>query len=100
MADHEGGEMGLIEIEVAYAKPEEQVIITINVPQETTIEQAVELSGLLARFPEIGRSEIKAGVFGVVRKPGQAVKQGDRVEIYRPLIHDPKEARRQRALKK
>jgi uncharacterized protein len=100
MVDGVSGEEGLIEIEVAYAKPEEQVIVTVKVSQGTTIEQAVELSGLSARFPEIGYSGIKAGVFGMVCKPGQAVKKGDRVEIYRPLIHDPKEARRQRALKK
>ncbi len=89
----------LIEIEVAYATPEEQVIVTINVLLGTTIEQAVELSGLLMRFPEISNSELKIGVFGGSCKPDQFVKQGDRVEIYRPLIHDPKEARRQRALK-
>jgi uncharacterized protein len=91
---------GLIEIEVAYAKPEEQVIVTINVPQGTTVGQAVILSGLLERFPEISQSELKTGIFGVSCKPEQIVREGDRVEIYRPLIHDPKEARRQRALKK
>jgi uncharacterized protein len=91
---------GLIEIEVAYAKPEEQVIVTIKVPQGTTIGEAVIFSGLLERFPEISLSELKAGIFGVSCKPEQIVGQGDRVEIYRPLIHDPKEARRQRALKR
>jgi uncharacterized protein len=91
---------GLIEIEVAYAKPEEQVIVTINVPQGATIGQAVILSGLLERFPEISQSELKIGIFGVSCKPEQIVGQGDRVEIYRPLIHDPKEARRQRALRR
>lgn len=90
----------LVDIEVAYAQPEEQVIVSIKVPQGTTLEQAVNLSGLLARFPEINCSELKLGIFGTACKPEQAVKQGDRVEIYRPLIHDPKEARRQRALKK
>ena len=100
MVDGVSGEEGLIEVEVAYAKPEEQAIITINVPQGTTLAQAVELSGLLGRFPEISHSDLKLGIFGVVCKPEQIVKQGDRVEIYRPLIHDPKEARRQRALKK
>jgi uncharacterized protein len=93
-------DVGLIEIEVAYAKPEEQVIVIFNVPQGTTIGQAVNLSGLLSRFPEISSSELKMGVFGVVCKPEQMAKQGDRIEIYRPLIHDPKEARRQRALRK
>ncbi|ESS71471.1 protein RnfH 2 [Methyloglobulus morosus KoM1] len=91
---------GLIEVEVAYAKPDEQVIVTINVAQGTTIEQAVELSGLLARFPEISPSDLKLGIFGVACKPEQTVTPGDRVEVYRPLIHDPKEARRQRALRR
>ncbi|MEQ1484212.1 RnfH family protein [Methyloglobulus sp.] len=99
MGNEVGVEEGLIAVEVAYAKPEEQTIVTINVPQGTTLEQAVKLSGLLVRFPEINCSELRLGIFGVTSKPEQNVKQGDRVEIYRPLIHDPKEARRQRALK-
>jgi uncharacterized protein len=100
MADGGDGGASLIEIEVAYAKPEEQIIVTLNVSQTTTIEQVINLSGLLSRFPEIGHSEIKVGIFGVVCKPEQTVRKGDRVEIYRPLLHDPKEARRQRAIKK
>jgi uncharacterized protein len=70
------------------------------VPQGATIGQAVILSGLLERFPEISQSELKIGIFGVSCKPEQIVGQGNRVEIYRPLIHDPKEARRQRALRR
>lgn len=100
MANDSTGNEGVVEIEIAYAKPEKQVIVTINMPQGTTLAQAVEESGLLVRFPEISGPELKIGVFGVVCKPEQVVKQGDRIEIYRPLIHDPKEARRQRALKK
>jgi uncharacterized protein len=88
----------LVEIEVAYAKPEEQVIVTVNVPLGATVGQALFLSGLLERFPEINRTEPIVGIFGATCKLDQTVKQGDRVEIYRPLIHDPKEARRQRAL--
>ncbi|MEQ1543728.1 RnfH family protein [Methyloglobulus sp.] len=90
----------MIEIEVAYAKPEEQFIVTLNVSQGTTLQQAVELSGLLSRFPEISIPALKLGIFGSACKSEQVVKQGDRVEIYRSLIHDPKEARRQRAIKK
>jgi uncharacterized protein len=98
MGNELGVEEGLIELEVAYAKPEQQAIVTINVPQGTTLEQAVKLSGLLVRFPEINCSELRLGIFGVASKLQQNVKQGDRVEIYRPLIHDPKEARRNRAV--
>jgi uncharacterized protein len=92
-----GGEF--IEVEVAYAKPEEQAIVPIKVPQGITLEQTIKLSGLLARFPEISQTGLKVGIFGVVCKLEQIIRQGDRVEIYRPLIHDPKEARRQRANK-
>jgi putative ubiquitin-RnfH superfamily antitoxin RatB of RatAB toxin-antitoxin module len=99
MAESGNDSEGLIEVEVAYAKPKKQVIIALKVPQGTTLEQAVHLSGLLERYPEINDLDLKAGIFGVVRKLGQTVKHGDRVEVYRPLVHDPKEARRQRANK-
>jgi putative ubiquitin-RnfH superfamily antitoxin RatB of RatAB toxin-antitoxin module len=89
----------MVEFEVAYAKPEQQVVIALAMPEETTVEAAIKASGLLQHFPEIAKSELKAGVFGVVCKLDQLVKEGDRIEIYRPLLHDPKEARRQRALK-
>ena len=65
MVNDAGDGEGLIEIEVAYAKPEEQAIVTLKVPQGTTLEQAVKLSGLLTRFPEISYSELKLGIFGV-----------------------------------
>jgi putative ubiquitin-RnfH superfamily antitoxin RatB of RatAB toxin-antitoxin module len=89
----------MVELEVVYAKPEQQVIIALTMPEEATVEAAIKASGLLQRFPEIAKSELKAGIFGVVCKLDQLVKEGDRIEIYRPLLHDPKEARRQRALK-
>ena len=100
MADMESGGNGLIGVEVVYAKPEEQVVVSLQVPNGCSVKDAIELSGLLNRYSEIDRSDLKAGVFGVVCKPEHSVKDGDRIEIYRPLIHDPKEARRQRALKK
>lgn len=90
----------LVAIEVVYAKPDEQAVVSLDVVQGSTVEQAIGLSGLRERFPEIDQYELRTGVFGVLCKPGQAVKKGDRIEIYRPLIHDPKDARRQRALKK
>ena len=89
----------LIEVEVAYATPEQQVIVALKMPEGASVEQAIHASGLLNRFPEITWAEIKVGIFGSVCKLDQTVKQTDRVEIYRPLIHDPKEARRQRAAK-
>ena len=90
----------LIDVEVAYAKPEQQEIVALKMPEGTTAEQAIIASSLLNRFPEIDGADLKAGIFGSVCKLDQPLRQGDRVEIYRPLIHDPKEARRQRAAKR
>jgi putative ubiquitin-RnfH superfamily antitoxin RatB of RatAB toxin-antitoxin module len=89
----------MVEVEVAYAKPEQQVIVTVAMEEGSTVEAAIKASGLLELFPEIALSELKAGIFGVVCKLDQPVTEGDRIEIYRPLLHDPKEARRQRASK-
>lgn len=89
----------LIEVELAYAKPEAQVILTICVAEGTTLEQAVKLSGVLDHYQDINNSGLKLGIFGVVCKPNQTLRHGDRVEIYRPLSRDPKEARRNRANK-
>lgn len=86
-----------IEVEVAYARPDEQVILALQVPAGSTIEAAIRRSGVLDRFPEIDLTANKVGVFGKVGRLDQELFDGDRVEIYRPLIADPKEARKQRA---
>lgn len=90
----------LIDIEVAYATPQRQTVVRLRLPPGSTVRQAVEQSGLLAEFPEISLETCKLGVFGRLRKAGDALEPGDRVEIYRPLIADPKLARRQRAKKR
>lgn len=87
-------------IEVAYAIPATQILIPLDVSQGTTVEEAVKLSGILEQFPEINLAENKLGVFGKVAPPDQILRDKDRVEIYRPLIADPKESRRKRAEKK
>jgi len=84
-------------IEVAYATPEQQVIIALELPEGATVETAISASGLLQRFSDIDLSQNAVGVFGKVCALNQPLKAGDRVEIYRALQHDPKEARRQRA---
>jgi putative ubiquitin-RnfH superfamily antitoxin RatB of RatAB toxin-antitoxin module len=89
----------MVNVEVAYAKPEQQVIVTVAMEEGAIVEVAIKASGLLELFPEIDSSELKAGIFGVACKLDQPIREGDRIEIYRPLVHDPKEARRQRALK-
>lgn len=87
-------------IEVVYALPDEQVLISLDVDQGTTVEQAVKLSGILERFSDIDLAKNKLGIFGKATKADQALRDKDRVEIYRPLIADPKESRRKRADKK
>jgi uncharacterized protein len=87
-------------IEVTYALPEEQVLLSLDVEQGTTVEQAVQLSGVLERFPDIDLTKNKVGVFGKATKLDEVLRDKDRVEIYRPLIADPKESRRKRAEKK
>ncbi len=91
-------EAKMINVEVAYALPHEQVLLSLSVEQGTTAEQAVRQSGILERFPEIDlQGENKLGIFSKVTKPDTVLRERDRVEIYRPLIADPKEVRKQRA---
>jgi hypothetical protein len=84
-------------VEVAFALPGEQVILALEVAPGTTVRQAIERSGVLERFPQIDLDDNKVGVFGKLTKLDAELRPGDRVEIYRPLIADPKEVRRQRA---
>ncbi len=86
----------LIQVEVAYARPERQVILPVMLAPGATIEQAIEQSGVLSEFPEIDLSQNKVGIFGKLSKKTAELKAGDRVEIYRPLLADPKEVRRKR----
>jgi hypothetical protein len=86
-----------IPVEVAYATPEKQLILKLTVPGDATLEEAIRASGILEEFPEIDLASARVGVFGKPGKPGDSLHPGDRVEIYRPLIADPKEVRKQRA---
>lgn len=88
-------------VEVAYALPEKQKIIKLDVPEGTSVYQAAELSGMTLEFSEINLAESNMGIFGkAVKNPqAQEIKQGQRVEIYRPLLIDPKQARLNRAAK-
>lgn len=86
-----------IMIEVSYALPDTQVIIPLKVSSGTTIEQAIKQSGVLLTFPEINLAINKVGVFSKLGKLDRVLREKDRVEIYRKLIADPKEVRKQRA---
>jgi putative ubiquitin-RnfH superfamily antitoxin RatB of RatAB toxin-antitoxin module len=95
-----------IAVEVAYARPDKQKIVPLLVEPGTTALQAVERSGITKIFPEIDLATAKMGIFGQalgtkgLKPPAQhELSAGDRVEIYRPLISDPKEVRRKRAEK-
>ena len=87
----------LIAVEVVYAPPDERVSISLAVPWGTTAREAIILSGLPARRPEIDAAASKVGIFGRVVANDTVLGDGDRVEIYRPLVADPKQARRRRA---
>ncbi len=87
----------LMPVEVAYAKPNEQRIISLEMPLDAKVQQVVEQSGILQYYPEIDLSKNKVGVFGKLTTLDAGLYPGDRVEIYRELIADPKEARKKRA---
>jgi putative ubiquitin-RnfH superfamily antitoxin RatB of RatAB toxin-antitoxin module len=89
-----------IQVEVAYAAPRRQVVKTLVLPTGSNIERAILASGLLDEFPDIDLNLQSVGVFGEIVKLDAPLRGGERVEIYRALINDPKEARQRRALAK
>jgi uncharacterized protein len=100
-----GGRVGkidpntLIHVEVAYALSDCQWLITLDLPDGTTLAEAIIRSGLCRELPDLDPQRALAGVFGVLAGADTVLRDGDRVEIYRPLLADPKEIRRRRALK-
>ena len=85
-------------IEIVYALPERQRVVRLALPIDgLTAQAAVEQSGLLDEFPELGTRPLVLGVFGTTCTPDRPLRAGDRVEIYRPLRVDPREQRRERA---
>lgn len=88
-----------IDIEVAYARPDRQEILSLTVPEGTTALEAARRSGIVDRFPEIDLDQSDMGIFSRVLKDpaAEVLRAGDRVEIYRPLNIDPKQARLNRA---
>lgn len=86
-----------INVEVIYALAARQELVEVKLPEGSTLQQAVEASGLLAKYPEIDLAKGKFGIFAKLSKLDAQVRDKDRVEIYRPLIADPKEVRKQRA---
>lgn len=89
----------LIKVEVVYALPEVQRIFTLEVELGSSIENVIDRSGIVETFPEIDLTKQSVGIFSQKKKLSDLVKEGDRIEIYRPLLIDPKEARRLRERK-
>jgi putative ubiquitin-RnfH superfamily antitoxin RatB of RatAB toxin-antitoxin module len=86
----------LIRVEIAYALRDRQSLITVEMEEGGTVAEAIRRSGVLTEFPEIDLRRAQLGIFGQRVSLEAPVRDGDRVEIYRPLIADPKDARRER----
>lgn len=91
--------MSDIQVEVVYALPERQYLRKVKLAEGSSVEQAIQASGLLELRQDIDLQSNKIGIYSRPAKLGDTLNDGDRVEIYRPLIADPKELRRQRAEK-
>ena len=87
----------MIRVEVVFARPDEQVVLRVSLRDDATIRDAIDASGILGRFPEIDLARDRVGVFARLRPLDAPLVDGDRVEIYRPLVADPKDRRRTRA---
>ena len=85
------------QVEVIYALPDEQKILTVDLQEGQTAKDAIELSGILQRYPELDINKLVIGIFGKKVKLDKVLRDHDRVEIYRPLIADPKEVRKRKA---
>jgi putative ubiquitin-RnfH superfamily antitoxin RatB of RatAB toxin-antitoxin module len=86
-----------IHVEVIYALPETQPLLQVELAEGATVADAIRASGVLEAFPDIDLAKNKVGIFSRLVKQDEVVRDKDRVEIYRPLIADPKEVRRKRA---
>ncbi|WML91663.1 RnfH family protein [Thiothrix lacustris] len=86
-----------IRIEVVYPLPHEQLIMTAQVPDGASIREGIQASGILEHYPELTLDTLEAGIFGKLAKLDAPLRERDRIEIYRPLIADPKAVRKQRA---
>ena len=90
-------ETSMLRVQVCYVQPDDSFIAELALPAGATLAQAVRDSGVLQRYPAIDLGKQKLGIFGKVKPADTILREGDRVEIYRPLLADPKETRRRRA---
>jgi len=84
-------------VEVVYALPTQQVVLVLELEGSATVEEVIQRSKITDRFPEIGKPPVSVGIFGKRTTLSAKVHDGDRIEVYRPLIANPKDARRSRA---
>jgi len=84
-------------IEVAYALKEKQTLLSLEMNEGATVKDAIEASGIINSYPQINLTTDKVGIFGKLAKMDTVLREKDRVEIYRPLIADPKQVRKERA---
>jgi len=89
-----------VQVYVSYATPADEFIHPMRVAPGTTVGQAIEASGVLARFPVINLVTQPVGIYGKKKTLETVLRERDRIEIYRPLVADPKDSRRKRAAKK
>jgi len=92
--------MAEIRVQVCYARPDTQFLHELSVPADTTMQSAIEQSGVLQAAPEIDLAVFRAGIYGKLKPLDSPLREKDRIEIYQPLIADPKEARQRRAARK
>ena len=97
MGDAGTGDAAKINVQVCYALPDSSFLKVLTLDRGTTIAQAIQASGVLRSHPEIDLSQLRLGIFGKLKAADTEVREGDRIEIYRPLQADPKETRRRRA---
>jgi putative ubiquitin-RnfH superfamily antitoxin RatB of RatAB toxin-antitoxin module len=83
-----------MKIGIAYALPHRQVWYDMDLPEGSTIKDAIERSGILKQFPDIDLAKQKVGIYNKLSKLDALLQEGDRVEIYRPILCDPKTVRR------
>jgi Uncharacterized protein conserved in bacteria len=86
-----------LHIEVVYPLPHEQLLMKAQVPEGSSIREGIQASGILQHYPELNLETLEAGIFGKLAKLDTILRERDRIEIYRPLIADPKAVRKQRA---
>lgn len=86
-----------MKVEVVYAERHQQWLLMVDLPEGSTVADAVQNSGILLKAPHLDFETLKVGIFGKATKMDRVLREGDRVEIYRPLIADPKQVRAERA---